>query len=263
MTFEPINKSIQIKHQKREQTLTLLKRIYFILFGILTFHSTALSQHQPAKVTYIKIAELEYVDGELFLLQELRPKIEGRNSTKGSMHLSPLPPKQAKKFLRFVKRLNLLSIQSNNDHSNGQYPFEIEYGDSAIRHRISAYRKGMSPSEAQGFDSYVSDIKKIIAYGEARQKLLRSMPDGEYQFRSLRRYELRIGPNGWDSWEKKGNEIQRIGPLLIVNGKEREWEFIEKLSPEKITSVNILKGQEAEGRYGEKGKHGVMLITTK
>src|SRR5690606_39403976 len=63
------------------------------------------------------------------------------------------------------------------------YPFEIEYGDSAIRHRISAYRKGMSPSEAQGFDSYVSDIKKIIAYGEARQKLLRSMPDGEYQFR--------------------------------------------------------------------------------
>ena len=38
---------------------------------------------------------------------------------------------------------------------------------------------------------------------------------------------------------------------------------MEKLDPDAIGSMNILKGETAIQKYGEKAKSGVILITTK
>ena len=52
-------------------------------------------------------------------------------------------------------------------------------------------------------------------------------------------------------------------PLYIVDGKETPKKEAESIQPENIASVNVLKGKVAIEKYGNKGKNGVIEITTK
>jgi len=68
--------------------------------------------------------------------------------------------------------------------------------------------------------------------------------------------------------EDKFVSIRGIGsnnglePLWIVDGKEFDKE-INTLSSHDILSITVLKELSATSRYGEKGKNGVIIITTK
>lgn len=55
----------------------------------------------------------------------------------------------------------------------------------------------------------------------------------------------------------------KSSPLYVVDNKEMEKEQIQKLSPDSIQSMNVLKGEEATKKHGDKGKNGVIEITTK
>ena len=50
-------------------------------------------------------------------------------------------------------------------------------------------------------------------------------------------------------------------PLFIVDGKEVKG--IENLNPEEIEKIDVLKDKSSTAVYGDKGKNGVILITTK
>ena len=52
-------------------------------------------------------------------------------------------------------------------------------------------------------------------------------------------------------------------PLVIVDGKEVNYDQSKQLKNEQVESVTVLKNEQATAAYGEKGKNGVMLITTK
>ncbi len=52
-------------------------------------------------------------------------------------------------------------------------------------------------------------------------------------------------------------------PLMIVDGKEITNGSIDDISPDKIEKMEVLKGEKAYEKYGEKGKNGVIMITTK
>lgn len=51
--------------------------------------------------------------------------------------------------------------------------------------------------------------------------------------------------------------------LVIVDGKEVSKEEMAKLNKDDIKSVAVFKGDKAIKLYGEKGRHGVMVIRTK
>ena len=51
--------------------------------------------------------------------------------------------------------------------------------------------------------------------------------------------------------------------LYIIDGKESDYRSMEKLAPKTIISVSVLKNESATKVYGERGKNGVILITTK
>lgn len=53
------------------------------------------------------------------------------------------------------------------------------------------------------------------------------------------------------------------GPLYIVDGKILNKSDADKISPNDIKSVNVLKGESATAAYGDKGKNGVIEITIK
>jgi TonB-dependent SusC/RagA subfamily outer membrane receptor len=51
--------------------------------------------------------------------------------------------------------------------------------------------------------------------------------------------------------------------LYIVDGKELQSGSMKDIDPNTIKSINVLKGASAEAKYGDKGKSGVVEITTK
>jgi TonB family protein len=52
-------------------------------------------------------------------------------------------------------------------------------------------------------------------------------------------------------------------PLIYVDGKEIKLEDLKNIKPEGIESVSILKDDAAVKAYGEKGKNGIVIITSK
>lgn len=51
--------------------------------------------------------------------------------------------------------------------------------------------------------------------------------------------------------------------LYIIDGKEMQSKSMKDIDPTTIKSINVLKGETAVKLYGEKGKSGVIEITTK
>jgi TonB family protein len=52
-------------------------------------------------------------------------------------------------------------------------------------------------------------------------------------------------------------------PTYFVDGVEATSTILNELSPDSIESISVLKDKSANALYGEKGKNGVILITTK
>ena len=57
--------------------------------------------------------------------------------------------------------------------------------------------------------------------------------------------------------------LESVSPLFIVDGKEFPSSSIHTINPSRIESMSVLKGESALEAYGDKGKNGVIIITTK
>lgn len=62
---------------------------------------------------------------------------------------------------------------------------------------------------------------------------------------------------------KTSNNGDQAEPLYYVDGKEISKGDMNNISPNTISSVNVLKGASAAKKYGEKGKEGVVEINLK
>lgn len=69
---------------------------------------------------------------------------------------------------------------------------------------------------------------------------------------------IRMHQNGKDGLGKEG-----ASPLVLIDETEVSTETMNKLDPQQIESITVLKDASATAKYGEKGKNGVILITTK
>ena len=75
------------------------------------------------------------------------------------------------------------------------------------------------------------------------------------------------GPGNPNSVYIKGSiEVKSDLPdnvVYIIDGIIESKKVMNTLDPQSIESINVLKGQSATALYGEKGKNGVIIITTK
>ncbi|WP_428665902.1 TonB family protein [Runella sp.] len=55
----------------------------------------------------------------------------------------------------------------------------------------------------------------------------------------------------------------KLPPYYVLDGKEIADEKVKTIDPNSIQSVHVLKGEDATQKYGDKGKNGVVEITTK
>jgi TonB-dependent SusC/RagA subfamily outer membrane receptor len=72
------------------------------------------------------------------------------------------------------------------------------------------------------------------------------------------------GRSGKDSGITIRNyENRLLQPVIILDGNEIDREELRKFSPNFISSISVLKEQSAISLYGDKGKDGVILVTSK
>lgn len=69
---------------------------------------------------------------------------------------------------------------------------------------------------------------------------------------------IQMHQNGKDGLGKEG-----VSPMVIIDDTEVSTETMKKLDPENIESITVLKDVSATAKYGQKGKNGVILITTR
>ena len=66
---------------------------------------------------------------------------------------------------------------------------------------------------------------------------------------------------------KPSETMSQSKALFIVNGVKVQpndsINNLDSMNPDTIESINVLKGEEAILQYGEDGKNGVILVTTK
>lgn len=61
----------------------------------------------------------------------------------------------------------------------------------------------------------------------------------------------------------KSSQIIQGNPLVVVDGEIASKAALDNINPERIASIDVLKGNAAVALYGDKGKEGVIIIKTK
>ena len=103
---------------------------------------------------------------------------------------------------------------------------------------------------------------KVIGYGRSTQSNRFKTPDSSYL--KPKEQILYGGPKDGLSIRTYGTgEKSDEQPLFIKNGKEISQEELKMIDTKDIESVSVLKDASATALYKEKGKYGVVLITTK
>jgi TonB family protein len=113
----------------------------------------------------------------------------------------------------------------------------ILYGDSGKNGVVLIKtKKGTSATQNTPVDV------KVTGYANDQKKNQNTQPGTGFQIRSAQ------------------NESK---PLIVVNGVISEDQNIDKIDPETIQSINVIKDETSTKKYGEKGKNGVVEITLK
>ncbi|PRX40303.1 M56 family metallopeptidase [Salegentibacter salegens] len=59
------------------------------------------------------------------------------------------------------------------------------------------------------------------------------------------------------------NDEEKIGPVVIIDGKKKNGATLKELAPKNIEKVNVLKGKVAIEKYGEEANYGAIEVTTR
>lgn len=180
---------------------------------------------------------------------------------------------------------NIIDVQLKSDNSSnnsvvkvttsGTHNFTLEKEDKYIVSGKVMNDKGEPLSEAntqikdrlESDTTVKSDTIKIVGYGSTEKQqpqsggfIISGGLNGTIQKGSE---NVTITPSSQNGITIKATGGQSGQPLYIIDGEEATSNILNELSQDSIESISVLKDKSATALYGEKGKNGVILITTK
>ncbi|MFM1808497.1 MAG: hypothetical protein RLZZ242_1222 [Bacteroidota bacterium] len=193
-----------------------------------------------------------------------------------TLHLD-LNEKQEKE----VARINESHHQQMQELRKKEEGFEKQSAllDEQIKH-LRSLKAVLDPNQYEKFKTMHESMRKAHHRSEGAAnrntavRMLKWKEDHEdapaIEHHQMRIKEVRkhLGDHREDGPAHRKRNIAFISageqPLMIIDGKEAEKDAtMNDIDPKQIKSVEVLKGDEALKRFGEKGKNGVILITTK
>lgn len=172
------------------------------------------------------------------------------------------------------------SIDVLPEYPGGQQKF-YEYVGSEFKYPAEARKNGLSGRVTLRFivekDGSLSNIRIIrdagMGTGEEAVRVLQNsvkwkpgMNKGEaVRVEYTLPIQLNLAAENNSESEKKGSLELRgpSSPIYILDGKEIDKLTLDKMDKDRIQSITVLKDQTAITKYGDKGKKGVVEITSK
>jgi TonB-dependent SusC/RagA subfamily outer membrane receptor len=108
------------------------------------------------------------------------------------------------------------------------------------------------------------EIREIRVTEDGEEHIIEISPEGDenVRFRAITiDADKNVDINNKDAkfvFYRSGEE-----PLIFIDGKKASKKKMDKLDPDQIESINVLKGDKALEKYGKKAADGVIEITTK
>ena len=93
--------------------------------------------------------------------------------------------------------------------------------------------------------------------------VMKGMRDGKDVTVTVKGSNKNIAPKDQASIVLRSSTDQKEKPLIVIDGVIMTDMDMNKISPDNIQSINVLKGERAKAKYAEKGANGVVEITTK
>tara|TARA_R110001583_G_scaffold145096_1_gene297131 strand:- start:81114 stop:82871 length:1758 start_codon:yes stop_codon:yes gene_type:complete len=225
----------------------------------------------------------------------IKPIIITYDSENNSLNISNIEKMGIHEIQKFANTY----YSKNNDDKENHYSVTATYFDDDSEINIDSIKnlevqefiingeKENVWSEKKKKGSGENSTIEIIREGDSKVKIIRKVHEDSYKTDETGKIKIEVIEDNDNASEhnnvyiiktdsdkmnntkisKKENFVfvnsKDDEPLYILNGKEISKKEMVKKNPEDIESINVLKGESAKDKYGDKGKNGVILITTK
>jgi TonB-dependent SusC/RagA subfamily outer membrane receptor len=108
---------------------------------------------------------------------------------------------------------------------------------------------------------FPSDIKSIES--RANSLIIKGNKDGKEITVIVKETNEVIPTSNQDSIVLKPSSVEKVNPLIVIDGVISSELNLNDINPNNIQSMNVLKGEKATAKYAEQGANGVIEITTK
>jgi len=106
-------------------------------------------------------------------------------------------------------------------------------------------------------------IIKLNGNVDSSSIVMKGMHNGDVITVSVKGSNKNISPKEQANIVLKPSSGEKMKPLIVIDGVITSEINLNDLNPTNIQSMNVLKGEGAKVKYGEKGANGVVEITTK
>ncbi len=104
---------------------------------------------------------------------------------------------------------------------------------------------------------------KFTGNSDSSAIVMKGMRDGKEITVTVKGTNKNIAPSDQASIVLRSSSDKKEKPLVVIDGIIRTDMDMNKIFPENIESIKVLKGERAKEKYAEKGANGVVEITTK
>ena len=106
-------------------------------------------------------------------------------------------------------------------------------------------------------------ITKLNGKVDSSSIVMKGTRDGKEITVTVKGSNKNISPKDQANIVFKPSSVQKEKPLIVIDGFITSELNLNDLNPSNIASMNVMKGEKAKEKYGEKGANGVVEITTK
>ena len=106
-------------------------------------------------------------------------------------------------------------------------------------------------------------ITKLNGNVDSSSIVIKGTHDGKEIAVTVKGSNKNISPKDQANIVLKPSSVPKEKPLIVIDGVITSDLNLNDLNPSNIQSMNVMKGEKAKEKYGEKGANGVVEITTK
>ena len=243
--FNILKKRIMMMNKKRSSKMELGKYAFLLPIMIMAGITFTVNQAE-AKIESVaeKAIHTDFQEIKKVVVQDTTKKIKITVKGEAKNMLDSLP-EGVKVFV---------------DDKEMPKGFEVDKVDATTIQSVNVFKSTNDASDKGTIKFYTKSFEGIPA------EVSSSDADTSKQLKGkvvgIKSYQGNVDKNLIGEFVVKGNSSGK-NPMIFVDGVKKDLVALKAISPDSIESFTILKDESATAFYGDEGKNGVIIITSK